>query len=53
MIFIRPWVLLLILAPLIFQLWRKHQNRSTPWTKWVDKRLLSALLIKDATAKTS
>ena len=46
MIFIRPWILLLIFIPLVFYLWQKQQVQKTPWTKWVDKKLLPALLVQ-------
>ncbi len=45
MIFIRPWLLLLLFLPFVFKFVRRHQTPASPWIKWVDKRLLPALLV--------
>ena len=46
MIFIRPLILLLLLVPIFFYLTKDYRQTTTPWTKWVDKKLLSYLLVK-------
>ena len=45
MIFLRPWLLLLILIPIVFRLFRERVSASSDWHKVVDKRLLPYLLI--------
>lgn len=45
--FLRPWILLLLLLPLIF--WWRYYNRldtSSSWEKVCDKKLLAFLLVK-------
>ena len=45
MIFIRPWILLLLLIPFLWRIVRHYRSEKTPWTKWVDAELLPHLLI--------
>lgn len=44
MIFLRPWLLLLIFVPILLRLFRRHTGYRTPWEKVIDKRLLPYLL---------
>lgn len=45
MIFLRPWLLLLIIVPLLGWLLRKRLDTQTSWEKIIDKRLLPYLLV--------
>lgn len=47
MIFIRPFLLLLLLVPFLFKISKSRGSTKTPWTKWVDATLLPALLVGD------
>ena len=47
MIFIRPFLLLLLIVPFLFKLTKSQGRTKTPWTKWVDATLLPALLVGD------
>ena len=46
MIFLRPWFLLALLIPFFIKGVRHFKKEETPWAKFVDKKLLNALLIK-------
>lgn len=45
MIFIRPFLLLLLLVPLVLKFTNRYFGKSSSWAKWVDKELLPHLLI--------
>ena len=45
MIFIRPLLLILLLVPLILKFTGHYLEKASPWTKWVDRKLLPYLLI--------
>ena len=45
MIFLRPWLLLLVLAPLIFWVFKKRLMAKNPLENFVDKRLLPFLTV--------
>lgn len=45
--FLRPWLLLLLLLPiLLYTRYYKISNLQSSWQKVIDKRLLSYLLVK-------
>ena len=52
MIFLRPWLLLLIFVPILLRLFRRHTGYRTPWEKVIDKRLLPYLLTGNNTVST-
>ena len=52
MIFLRPWLLLLIFVPILLRLFRRHTGYRTPWAKVIDKRLLPYLLTGNNTVST-
>ena len=45
MIFIRPLLLLLLLAPLLLKFTGLYLAKTSPWVKWVDRKLLPYLLV--------
>ena len=45
MIFIRPVLLLLLFVPFVLKFTGNYLDKTSPWTKWVDKKLLPYLLI--------
>lgn len=45
MIFIRPFLLLLLFVPLLSKFTGRYLEKVSPWTKWVDRELLPYLLI--------
>ena len=45
MIFIRPLLLLLLLAPLLLKFTGRYLEKTSPWAKWVDRKLLPHLLV--------
>ena len=45
MIFIRPLLLLLLLAPLLIKFTGRYLEKTSPWAKWVDRKLLPYLLV--------
>ena len=45
MIFLRPWLLLMVLAPLIFWVFKKRLMAKNPLENFVDKRLLPFLTV--------
>ena len=47
MIFIRPWILLLLFMPLLFYWGIYHAKYTSSWAKWVDKKLLPYLLMSN------
>lgn len=51
MIFIRPFLLLLLVVPFIWRAVRRYRPTKTPWTKWVDAQLLPHLLVGDKKGK--
>lgn len=51
MIFLRPWFLLLLLVPFLMKGLKHLTRQETPWAKFIDKNLLSALLVKGRTEK--
>ena len=53
MIFIRPILLLLLLAPLILKFTGRYLEKASPWTKWVDRKLLPYLLVSAKKQKGS
>ena len=46
MIFLRPWAFLILLVPLLVKGISHFRQTQTPWSKFIDKKLLPALLIK-------
>ncbi len=52
MIFLRPWLLLLIFVPILLRLFRRQTGYRTPWEKVIDKRLLPYLLTGNNTVST-
>ena len=46
MILLRPWFLLLLLVPFLMKGFKHLTRQETPWAKFIDKGLLSALLVK-------
>ena len=51
MIFLRPWFLLLLLVPFLIKGLKHLTHQETPWAKFIDKDLLSALLVKGKVGK--
>ncbi len=46
MIFLRPWILLLLLIPFIWRLWKHRVGIDNPWVKEIDAALLPYLWVK-------
>ena len=46
MIFLRPWFLLALLVPFLIKGMRHFTKEETPWARFIDKKLLNALLVK-------
>ena len=46
MIFLRPWALLLLFVPFLIKGFQRFTRIQTPWSKFIDKNLLPALLVK-------
>lgn len=51
MIILRPWFLLLLLVPFLMKGLKHLTRQETPWAKFIDKGLLSALLVKGKAGK--
>jgi len=45
MIFLRPWLLCLIILPFLFNRLIKHLHRDNPWKKIIDAKLLPYLMV--------
>ena len=46
MIFLRPWLLLLIIVPIALRLFRERVATTSDWRKVIDKKLLPYLLVR-------
>ncbi|MGN0919338.1 MAG: hypothetical protein ACI4OR_01060, partial [Alphaproteobacteria bacterium] len=51
MIFLRPWAFLLLILPFLIKGVHRLRQAQTPWTKFIDKSLLAALLVKSGNGK--
>ena len=51
MIFLRPWALALLIVPFMIKGFLHFTHSQSPWTKFIDKKLLSALLVKSKPSK--
>lgn len=45
MIFLRPWVLVLLLVPFLFWVRHKNEAKESPWHKYIDKALWPYVLV--------
>ena len=51
MVFLRPWALLLLIVPFLMKGFQRFTRVQTPWSKFIDKELLPALLVKSGKEK--
>ena len=51
MIFLRPWAFLLLIVPFLIKGVQHLKSNQSPWVKFIDKRLLPALLTKEKRGK--
>ncbi len=52
MIFLRPWFLLTLLIPFLLKGVKHFKKEETPWARFMDKKLLNALLVKGKEGST-